>query len=98
MGTEIFLDYEAVFIGRQHAVGLKHRGKNDLHVCVQILTEDDENWFTSEGEFSSYWLLELTELMVEAHKWMSTNCEKDGAYSFKFKEGSKRINVRIGGL
>ena len=35
------------FKGMCKGVRLEKRGLNDNHICVQILTEDDENWFES---------------------------------------------------
>lgn len=72
-----FSMYRKVFLGECHGVGLIERGHGDEHVCIQILTEDDENWFTSESPFSSYWLPGLQIVLQEARDWMRANCDLD---------------------
>ena len=63
-----------------HCKGVKivWRGLNDPHLCVEIWTEDDENWFMSDiSSFSSYWLPELLELLKAANAWMKNNAQKE---------------------
>ena len=78
--------YTKLFFGSQFGVGLLPRGEEDNHVCVQILSEDDENWFPSESSFSSYWTSDLQAVISEAQGWMEANClpDRDG-YGWKFK-------------
>lgn len=80
--------FEKVFLGKCMGVGLRRRGENDPHVMVTLLTEDDESWFVSSGNNSSYWLPELLEVLAEARDWMDKHCEK-GKWGWAFKkEGS----------
>lgn len=60
------------FKGQCKGVRLVPRGINDPHICVQIITEDDENWFESDKSFSSAWLDELIEQLQEARVWLAT--------------------------
>lgn len=90
MGTEIFEKYEKVIMGGQFAIGLYKRGDDDKHVCVDIVHEDDGNWFLSENGFSSYWLPELQKLLEEAADWMKKNCLEDkvgrNIWGYKFSK------------
>ena len=79
------IDYEKIFLGKCHGVILTHRGKDDPHVCAQIITEDDETWFISDTDFSSFWLPELISVLQEARNWMATNCDPDGTHGWKFR-------------
>ena len=78
-------EYRRTFLGSCLGIGLKERGQGDNHVCIVILTEDDENWFVSRsGSFSSYWLPDLEEQIAAAKLWMEQNCTKDEwGYNFK---------------
>lgn len=78
--------YTKLFFGHQFGIGLLPRGENDKHVCVQVLAEDDEYWFPSQGQFSCHWLSDLQAVLSEAQGWMEANCipDKDG-YGWQFK-------------
>ncbi len=65
------------FYGGCHAVRLHYRGINDHHICWEILTEDDGNWFLSKEGASSSWLPELIELLTKAEKWMYEHAKPD---------------------
>jgi hypothetical protein len=76
------------FKGDCKGVRLKNRSENDNHICVEILTEDDENWFVSETSFSSYWIDELIEQLQNAKSFIETqepDIYKNKQYGFKFK-------------
>jgi isochorismate hydrolase len=54
-----------------HGFGIKVR-KEDGHVELTLLTEDDESWFISKSQtFSSYWLTELAELVAATEKFLN---------------------------
>lgn len=79
------------FVGSCHKVVLTNRGKTDNHILVQVYTEDDGNWNLGIDMFSSFWLLELSELMDSAAKWLEDNAEpvylKHGTQcGWKFKD------------
>ncbi len=79
------IDYEKIFLGKCHGVILTKRGgDDDPHVCVQIITEDDETWFISDSDFSSFWLPEFMSILQEAQDWMDKHCDKD-EWGWKFK-------------
>lgn len=65
------------FYGGCHALRLCYRGITDSHICYEILTEDDGNWFLSRNGASSFWLPEMLELFKTADKWLKTNAEPD---------------------
>lgn len=71
------IEYDKIFLDNCHGVILTHRGKDDPHVCVQIITEDDETWFVSDNEFSAFWLPKLISVLQEAQDWIEKNCDKD---------------------
>ena len=81
---EEVVDYEKVILGKCHGVLLTRRGTNDPHVCMQIITEDDENWFVSDSSFSSFWLPNFMTVLREAQDWINQNCDlTDEGWSFK---------------
>jgi hypothetical protein len=83
-GNEI--EFVKTFKGDCMGVGLVQRGANDKHVCFLPIVEDDESWYISSGSsISSFWLPEMIEQFKIAEEWMKVNCEKDGAYGYKFK-------------
>lgn len=63
-----------------HGVVLSKRSssKEDNHVMITVITEDDENWFVSENPgFSSFWFPLYITVMKRALKWMKENCDPD---------------------
>lgn len=75
-----------LFLGDCLGVALVPRGKDDNHICMLILTEDDEEWSTISTDFSSDWFSDLTTQIKRAKKWMKNNAvkEKDSSgYRFK---------------
>lgn len=81
------IEYEHSIFGRCHGVLFVRRGKDDSHVCIQPITEDDGNWFVTSNSFSSYWLPDYISLMEEARDWLERHCEQysDG-YGWRFRE------------
>lgn len=67
------------FYGACHALRLVHRGPDDNHICIELLTEDDGHWFTSgDGSWgSSAWLPDIIALAGRAQRWMLMHCEPD---------------------
>jgi hypothetical protein len=78
-----------MFLGHSKGIGLRVRGKDDLHVCFLILTEDDESWFASHNSFSSHWAPELIAQLQAAVSWCEAHCEPDInngiQYGWRFK-------------
>ena len=76
------------FLGKCMGVELSQRGMNDPHILVNILMEDDENWF-KKASFSSSWLDEMIQQLQAAKAFCETQ-EKDmhngRQYGFNFKE------------
>lgn len=81
--------YEQVFLGKCKGIALSRRGKNDPHVMFTVLTEDDGNWFASNGPTSLYWMMELQQQMNASVLWLRENADvsPDG-YGWVFKEKS----------
>jgi len=69
--------YQKTFLGECLGIGLYSRGVNDPHVYLDILIEDDDNWFEYSRGFSASWLPELHRLTQEAILWLENNCDKD---------------------
>ena len=64
------------------------RGKNDPHICIRFLGEDDGNWWETDVSFSSAWIDEYIKMLQAA----KSICESehpdivDGRqYGWKFK-------------
>lgn len=52
--------------GKQFGVRLVQRASKDEHICIQLLSEDDENWFEVGNSFSAYWLDDLISILQNA--------------------------------
>lgn len=66
------------FFGHQFAVRLVHRGPKDSHVCFELLTEDDDNWFPVRGcGASSFWMPDMQRVLRAAQKWLKQNGKPD---------------------
>ena len=74
---EQHVDTLAEFLGSCFGVILTRRGREDPHICFQIVVEDDGNWFVSETSGDSYWLTELHEQMGRAIEWCKNHAEPD---------------------
>lgn len=75
--------------GRCFGVKLEARGPNDLHVCVQIIGEDDGHWFDVGNPFSSFWIQDLIDQLEIAKAVLDTQYKEDPSgfgYTFS-KEG-----------
>jgi hypothetical protein len=76
------------FKGHCKGVRLVPRGVNDNHICFEILTEDDGNWFLSENSSSSHWCEELIAMMQMALEYMKTqepDMHEGTQYGWNFK-------------
>ena len=85
--TDKEIEYEHIIYGNCHGVLFYRRGKDDPHVCMYIITEDDENWFISESgvHCSTYWLSDLTDILIAAELWLENSPEvKKSGYSWEF--------------
>lgn len=65
LGTKTYL---WVLFGEQHAIAFYDRGKDDPHLLMDYLVEDDENWFRTDhaGMGSTAWLNDWHRIIVEA--------------------------------
>lgn len=80
--------HNLVLKGQQHGVRFVRRGEEgvDDHILVQLMSEDDENWFDSNGQaFSSYWLDDLIEVLTAAKVALVHDAAKDDRWGYKFK-------------
>jgi len=94
LSKEEYLDveikpYREMFLSGVFGILLRNRGKDDKHVCFEILGEDDGYWFSTNGTASSAWFENLEGVVAEARKWCEENCEpdihNDIQYGWKFK-------------
>lgn len=80
---------EKDFKGECKGVRLINRGVNDPHISIEILTEDDENWFVSTtSPFSSGWIDDLIVQLQLAKAYMETqepDIYEGQQYGWKFK-------------
>lgn len=73
------------FKGGQFGVRLVPRGGNDPHVCIQLLGEDDENWFEIGNSFSSFWIDDLIQQLQIAKKAMEALPKDRHGYGREFE-------------
>jgi hypothetical protein len=78
--------------GIQFGVRFVERGPKDKHVCIQLLSEDDETWFEVGNSFSSFWLDDLIQVLERAKALMASNpnqnhvFETDSGCGYRFKK------------
>lgn len=87
-------------LGDCFGVRLEQRGRNDKHVLVRLLSEDDEHWIESDYTISSYWLDDMLDVLSRVkHALEGSQFEPDLAdpalgyapgrsFGYKFKERS----------
>lgn len=63
---------ELVLLGKQFGVKITKRSLGDNHVCIRLLSEDDESWYEKDW-FSSYWLKDLIEVLRNASFLLETS-------------------------
>ena len=64
--------------GECFGIVIHERGKDDPHITISIIVEDDENWaITKTASMSSFWLSDFKNVLNEADKWIQENCTKD---------------------
>ena len=68
------------FLGNCMGVGINPRGINDDALMVTLLTEDDENWFSSNQTFNSYWLDEMITQLQAAKAYIEFQKDKPNGY------------------
>ncbi len=81
---------EHLFLGDCLGVALRPRGRDDNHIMINVLMEDDETWFIGGSvDCSSYWIDDLIEQVNKANEWMKENALPDtypnGVCGYKFK-------------
>lgn len=72
--------------GKQFGIRLIPRSENDNHICVQIISEDDGEWF-EKMSFSSAWLEDLLEHLHIAEVLLLD--QLPDKYGYKFKNTEK---------
>lgn len=50
----------------QFGVRFRKRGPDDKHIIIQLLGEDDGNWFAIGNGFSNFWLDDLIGVLQDA--------------------------------
>ena len=63
--------------GDCYGICISKREDNDDHLCWTILVEDDANWFVSERGGSSFWLIDLQNVIEETITWLDNNAVKN---------------------
>lgn len=73
----ISMDILVAFYGDCFGVALVKSKVTPGHISFVILVEDDGSWnVASGGQYDSYWLPELIDVMKEAHRWLKNNAKK----------------------
>ena len=81
-----------LILGNCHGVAFVPRGPGDQHICMLMLTEDDEQWFLSQdGDMGSpSWLPDWIEVLERAKIWLEVNGTPDihngRQYGYLFKD------------
>lgn len=77
------------FKGDCMGVSIESRGVGDLHACIAVLIEDDEEWF-EKLSVSSCWLPELIEKLQDAQRYLEQSADKEedgfGGYRLRKEE------------
>jgi hypothetical protein len=77
--------------GKQWGVRFNKRSSTDNHICIQLMCEDDEQWFDVDGEggsgiCSSFWLPDLIGVLELAQDALERRAEPDkSGFGFVFK-------------
>lgn len=71
--------------GKQFGIRLVPRSKNDNHICLQILTEDDGQWFKKGNYFNSAWIDDLIEQLQIAKCLLQSQNKNEHGSGYKFK-------------
>ncbi|KKN26951.1 hypothetical protein LCGC14_0869470 [marine sediment metagenome] len=50
-------------LGECLGIELVKRSDDDEHICIQLLIEDDGNWFNLGNSFSSFWIEDLVDVI-----------------------------------
>ena len=74
------------FKGQMFGVKLVQRDANDTHVCLQLLSEDDEHWSKVGTRFSSYWIDDLIEQLYTAKKALESLPKAKDGFGYDFKD------------
>jgi hypothetical protein len=91
---------------RNHSVmgvSLYWRGKNDPHVEIRLLGEDDEHWWATDVCFSSSWLDDYIKVLQDAKAMLekSPNFTPDMyngiQYGFKFTDNEHQVHCEVEG-
>jgi hypothetical protein len=72
--------------GNQFGVRFEKRGPKDPHVIIQLLSEDDDNWFEVGNSFSAFWISDLIAVLETAQETLKNNAKwnrKEFGYEFK---------------
>lgn len=71
--------------GGQSGVRFVSRGPNDDHILIQLLGEDDENWFKRGDAISSFWIDDLISTLQTAKSVLEQQAvvDEDG-FGYRF--------------
>lgn len=70
--------------GSQFGVRFVPRGPNDNHACLQLLSEDDEQWSKMGSYWSSFWIDDLIQVLTLARRELN-GMPKDGKWGRKLR-------------
>ena len=59
-------------------------GSEDQHICIQLRSEDDGNWFNVGGSFSSFWLDDLRQQLKVASKLLKKTTPDPEGFGYTF--------------
>jgi hypothetical protein len=70
-------------------IGLRFKDRGDGGILIQLLIEDDENWYEKDFIIHSYWIKDLKEVieLAEVKLEQQANKDSDGwGYTFRDEE------------
>ena len=62
-----------VIKGTYIGIVLSKRGREDNHLCFQLIVRNNESWFISKHSFSTFWLPDFIMVTTEAKEWLEKN-------------------------
>ena len=84
-------------------LALHWRGRNDPHVLITLLGEDDEHWWAENVRFSSAWLDDYIKIFQNAKAVLenSPNFKPDIVkgiqYGYKFTDDQNMVTLNLEG-
>jgi hypothetical protein len=84
--SEVAMAKSLKILGDCFGVRFVPRGRDDDHVCLQILIEDDTYWHKHGSSFSSHHIDDLISVLQMARAKLETMPKEGHGFGWKFPE------------